>query len=172
MKRELRKGYKSMFGLLIFGALLIVNAEERVWTSVDGRTITAEGLSVSLTSVKVKREASQVVEIPFESLSRADVEFATTRLPLKIHDDVSIKARTSKQQTDRFERETGDYALSISGFSYGSGTFSGTGTISAITETVRESGRSVLVELSSFSGDGLVAIELYSIVGQGSDKKI
>lgn len=146
--------------------------EQRMWTSKDGRTISAKGLHISLDGVAVQRDGAKPTVIPFTALSDSDVEYALEELPAFVNDDVRVAASTRKQVRDSFERETGNYAVSFTGYAYGNGSFSGVGTASPITETVKESGRIVEVQLSSMSGPGVSAIEFYTITGQGPQKKI
>lgn len=159
--------------LFVLTSYSAVAEDYRTWTSKDGREIVAKGVSVSLSGVTVKRsEESEAITIPFAMLTKADSQYAIQNLPVVVNDDVRVEASTRKQRTDSFQRDTGSYAVSFSGYSYGLGAFSGIATATPIMETVKESGRTVEVTISSFSGPGIAAVEIYTVKRQGSSKDI
>ena len=144
----------------------------RIWTSRDGRALQARGLHVSATAVSVLRQGdANPVEIPLSNLIPADTRWAVDNLPVWINDDVRVTARTVSQNRNVYQRETGRYAVSVTG-TIRYGTFDGFGTIRPITERVVESGRVVDISFSSLSGEGITAIEFYTIQGSGRDRRI
>ena len=148
--------------------------QPRIWTSKDGRTLEARGLHVTPSAVVVLRpEQIEPLEIPFSSLQETDIRWAVGNLPVKVNDDVRVAARTVQQSREVTQRETGRYAVSVVGtIRYGTGVFDAIGIVRPITERVTESGRVVEVTLSSLSGDGVAAVEFYTIQGSGNRRRV
>ena len=160
---------------LIAGSLFVTLASgqstPRPWKSVDGRTVLAAGVGVTLDGVLVSRDGGKPILLQYSILDRADSEWAIANLEAVINDDARISAKSVQQQTNRFQRETGDYAVLIDLYRVSQGTYSGSGTITPIMEQVKESGRVVEVTLSSLKGRGITAVEFYTVEGTGTSKR-
>ena len=171
--RTLRK--PATVALITTSMLLTLSSGQsapREWRSNDGRSILATGVGVNLEGVLVSRDGGEPILLRYSMIDKADSEWAIANLGAFINDDARISAKSVQQQTSRFQRETGNYAISIDLFRVSKGTFGGNGTISPIMENVKESGRVVEVTLSSLKGRGITAVEFYSVNGTGTSKEL
>lgn len=162
-----------LFGFFLLWCPAVIGAGKSSWTSVDGRELTAEGLSWSPEGVIVKsaKDESKIL-IPFEKLAAKDVVEALDLLPFRPNDEVKISAKSVSVKGRTLERETGDYVATVRLFTYDGYRFRGTATISPIKENFRISGRVVEVNLSSIVSDGYAALEFYAIRGKGDSKAV
>lgn len=74
--------------IVVLMTALSVNAEPRVWTAKDGRTINAEYISSTANAVTVRRQEGSVVTIQFSLLSDEDVTWISHQpKPVEITQD-------------------------------------------------------------------------------------
>jgi hypothetical protein len=149
--------------------------EEREWRSRDGRTIVATGVRTTPDVVEIDRSGGTLLRIPYASLHPDDAAWALQNLEFSVNDQVELSAVTKSQAVNRFERATGDYAVRLDIYTIQGGVYRATGSATRIMEKVKESGRSVAVKVAPPVGGrqgGVVAVELYTIAGGGTSKRI
>lgn len=173
------RGINCYFSSITASLLMTVAAygqgEPREWRSRDGRAIQASGIGATLEGVMLARTDGSRISIPYSSLHPDDAKWAVQNLKAHISDQVEVSALTKSQSFNRFERGTGDYALRLDIYKINSGLYQASGSATEIMEKVKESGRTVTIELSPPLGvkhGGAVAVELYTIKGQGSSKEV
>jgi hypothetical protein len=166
------KGFK-LFVLLLSASLASAQNQPESWTSVDGRKLEAMGISWSEKFITLKRSSDgKILTLEHAQLAPSDVIRAVESLPFEINDNIRLRARTLEVTSKKLERETGNYAASVSLFSYDGTHVTGTATVTPITEEFKISGRSVRVDLSSLSGPGYAAVEFFAVSGEGKSQRI
>ena len=89
-----RHRFLQPLGICLWGALLLASAgqagEIRVWTSTDGKTVTAELVDATESTVTIKNEAGREFTFPHERLSQADREVIQAHLAKKKAEYASI----------------------------------------------------------------------------------
>lgn len=75
---------RALFSTMFLAAAAVLGAgESRVWTSADGKTVTAELLSATETTVTIKAEGGREFILAHERLSAADREYIAAHLATK-----------------------------------------------------------------------------------------
>ena len=112
--------HPARFFAFAFLAAASLRAEPREWTSTDGRRLTAEFVSASSTSVKLRRPDNQLVDIPLDRLSAEDrawlVRQASPTAPAgksaPLLSDADKKARSLAEKRAAFLKGPLTYRLS------------------------------------------------------------
>lgn len=89
---------KSLYIILILiGAVSMVSAEMRIWTSVKGDTIEAEYVKILAGKVMLKRAGDgKILKVPASGLCKKDRDFLADLIPPKIEVDVDTDKDTKK----------------------------------------------------------------------------